>query len=41
MTSPDSNDDATASKYNVQIGEGRSIVIGDQAHVEYYLSSES
>ena len=33
MTSPDSNDDATSSKYNVQIGEGKGIVIGDNAHV--------
>ena len=33
MTSPDSNDDATASKYNVQIGEGKGTVIGDNAQV--------
>jgi NACHT domain/HEAT repeats len=33
MTSPDSNDDAPSSKYNVQIGEGKGIVIGDHAHV--------
>ena len=40
MISPDSNDDTTSSKYNVQIGEGKYIVIGDQAHVEYHLSPE-
>jgi predicted NACHT family NTPase len=33
MTSPDSNADATSSKYNVQIGEGKGIVIGDNPHV--------
>ena len=33
MTSPDSNDDATSNKYNVQIGEGKGIVIGDNPHV--------
>ena len=33
MTSPDSNADATSSKYNVQIGEGQGIVIGDNPQV--------
>ena len=33
MTSPDSNADETASTYNVQIGEGQGIVIGDNPHV--------
>ena len=33
MTSPDSNDDATSSKYHVQIGEGKGIVIGDNPQV--------
>jgi len=33
MTLPDSNDDATSSKYQVQIGEGQGIVIGDHAQV--------
>ncbi len=44
MTSPDSNDDATSSKYHVQIGEGKGIVIGDHAQVVqqfYGTSSES
>lgn len=35
MTSPDSNDDS--SKYNVQIGEGKGIVIGDNPHVVQYF----
>jgi len=33
MTSPDSNADTTSSKYHVQIGEGKGIVIGDNTHV--------
>ena len=33
MTSPDPNADETASTYNVQIGEGQGIVIGDNPHV--------
>ena len=33
MTSPDSNADSTSSTYNVQMGEGQGIVIGNQAHV--------
>ena len=41
MIPPDSNADATSSKYQVQIGEGKYIVIGDQEHVEYHLSPES
>jgi len=40
MTLPDPNADTTSSKFNVQIGEGKYIVIGDQAHVEYHLSPE-
>src|SRR5258708_7712826 len=41
MTSPDSNDDATSSKYHVQIGEGKGIVIGDHAQVvqQFYGTS--
>ncbi len=37
MKSPDSNDDTTSSKYNVQIGEGKGIVIGDNPHVEQHF----
>src|SRR5438105_3435419 len=33
MTSPDSNADATSNKYNVQIGESKGIVIGNNPHV--------
>ena len=33
MTSPDSNDDATSSKYHIQIGEGQGFVIGDNPQV--------
>ena len=33
MTSLDSNDEATASTYNVQIGEGKGIAIGDHAQI--------
>jgi predicted NACHT family NTPase len=41
MIPPDSNADASSSKYQVQIGEGKYMVIGDQAHVEYHLSPGS
>ncbi len=37
MTSPDSNDDATSSKYHIHIGEGQGIVIGDNPHVEQHF----
>ena len=37
MTLPDSNADATSSKYNVQIGEGKGIVIGDNPQVVQQL----
>ncbi len=33
MTSPDSNDDATSSKYHIPIDESQGIVIGDHAQV--------
>jgi predicted NACHT family NTPase len=33
MTSPDSKDDPSSSKYHVQISEGKGIVIGDNAQV--------
>ena len=33
MTSP-ASDDATSSKYNVQIGEGKGIVIGDNPQTD-------
>ncbi len=37
MKSPDSNDDATSSKYHIQIDEGQGIVIGDNPHVEQHF----
>ncbi len=38
MISPDSNADATSSKYHVQIGEGQGIVIGDNPPVVQHFS---